>query len=66
VIKHQIEVFLHTDSRAAALVTRLVGDGAPRMAQQGAEQLLMFFSGIARYAHDKPEKAQGLFTESKK
>jgi hypothetical protein len=66
VIKHQVEVFLHTDSWAAALVTRLIGDGAPKMAQEGSEQLLMFFSGIARYAHDKPEKALGLFAEGKK
>ena len=38
-------------------------DSAPKMAQQGSEQLLMFFSGIAKYAHDKPEKARGLLTE---
>src|SRR3954470_7004908 len=62
VIKHQIEVFLHTDSKAAALATKVLGDGAPRMASQGSEQLLMFFSGIAKYAHDKPEKARGLLT----
>ena len=39
------------------------GDSAPTMAQQGSEQLLMFFSGIAKYAHDKPEKAQSLLAE---
>jgi hypothetical protein len=64
VIKHQIEVFLHTDSKAAALATKVLGDGAPRMASQGSEQLLMFFSGIAKYAHDKPEKARGLLTDA--
>ena len=63
-IQHQLEVFLHTDSKAAALVTKVLGDGAPKMAQQGSEQLLMFFSGIAKYAHDKPEKSKGLLTES--
>lgn len=63
-IRHQIEVFLHTDSKTAALVTKVLGDSAPRMAAQGSEQLLMFFSGIAKYAHDKPEKARGLLTES--
>ena len=65
VIRHQLEVFLHTDSRAASLVTRLIGDGAPRMARDGSEQLLMFFSQIARYAHDKPEKAKGLLADGK-
>jgi hypothetical protein len=63
-IKHQIEVFLHTDSKTASLITKMLGDGAPRMAGQGSEQLLMFFSGIAKYAHDKPEKARGLLTDS--
>jgi hypothetical protein len=62
VIKHQIEVFLHTDSRTANLITKMLGDGAPRMAAQGSEQLLMFFSGVAKYAHDKPEKARSLLT----
>ena len=63
VITHRIEIFMHTDSKAAALVTKLLGDSAPKMAQQGSEQLLMFFSGIAKYTHDKPEKAQGLLAE---
>jgi hypothetical protein len=66
VIRQQLEVFLHTDSKAAALVTRLFGDSAPRMAEQGSGQILMFFSGIAKYAHDKPEKAQALLSGGKK
>ena len=59
-IRHQLEVYLHTDSRTAALVTKAFGDSAPKMARQGAEQLLMFFSGIAKYAHDRPEKARSI------
>ena len=66
VIRQQLEVFVHTDSKTAALVTRLVGDSAPRMAEQGSGQLLMFFAGIARYAHDKPEKARGLLSDTKR
>jgi hypothetical protein len=62
VIKQQIEVFLRTDSKTAAMMTKMLGDSAPRMAQQGSEQLLMFFSGIARFAHDKPEKARAMLT----
>jgi len=65
-IKHQVEVYLHTDNKAAALVTKMLGESAPRMAQQGSEQLLMFFSGIAKYAHDKPEKATNLFADTKR
>jgi hypothetical protein len=64
-IQQQIEVFMHTDSKAATLVTKVLGDSAPKMAQQGAEQLLMFFSGIAKYTHDRPEKAKSLFEPSK-
>jgi len=66
VIRQQLEVFLHTDSKAAALVTRLFGDRAPRLAEDGSGQILMFFSGIAKYAHDKPEKAQALLSDGKK
>jgi hypothetical protein len=65
VIRHQVEVFLQTDSRAANLVMRLVGPTVPRMAQDGAEQLLAFFSGIARYVDKHPTKAAGLLAEKK-
>ncbi|WP_020471570.1 hypothetical protein [Zavarzinella formosa] len=64
-IKHQVEVFLTTDNKAASLVAKVLGDSAPKMAQQGAEQVQMFFSGIAKYTHDKPEKAESLFAEKK-
>jgi hypothetical protein len=63
-IKHQVEIFLNTDNRAANMVTRMMGDNAPRMAQQGSEQLLLFFSGIAKYTHDKPDKTKTLFAET--
>ena len=43
----------------------MFGDSVPKMAEQGSEQLLMFF-GIAKYAHDKPEKAKGLLAESER
>lgn len=62
VIKHQVEVFLHTDSKAAALVTRMLGDSAPKMAADGSEQLLAFFAGIAKYAHNKPDKVASLLS----
>ncbi len=65
-IKHQVEIFMLTDSKAAAMVTKAVGDQAPKMAQQGADQLLAFFSGVAKYAHAKPDKADALFAEEKK
>lgn len=63
-IRHQIQIYVRSDSKAVSLVTRMFGDSVPKMAEQGSEQLLMFFSGIAKYAHDKPEKAKALLNES--
>lgn len=65
-IKHQVEIYLKTDNRAANLVTKLLGESTTKMAEQGSEQLLMFFSGIAKYAHDKPEKVREILTEKSK
>ena len=48
-------IYAQTDSRAASAVLRLVGPAAPRLAEQGAEQLLLFFSGPSRYVFDHPE-----------
>lgn len=62
-IKHQVELFLQADNKAATLATKVLGDTAPKITQQGGEQLLAFFAGIARYSHDKPEKAVALFEE---
>ncbi len=64
-IRHQVEVFLQTDSRAANVVTKMLGPAAPKMAEQGAEQLLLFFSGIARYIDRHPTKAEVLLAEKK-
>ena len=64
-IRHQVEVYLQTDSKTAALVLRMLGPTAPRMAEQGAEQLLMFFSGVARYIDRHPSRAQALLAEKK-
>jgi hypothetical protein len=44
---------------------RLIGPAAPRMAQDGAEQMLLFFSGIARYVDRHPSKAKALLAEKK-
>ena len=65
-IRHQIEIFLHSDSRAATWATKMLGEAAPKMAKDGAEQMLMFFSGIARYTHNHPDKAKTLFTDKPK
>jgi hypothetical protein len=55
VLTHETTIYLFTDSKAAALVARLLGPAAPRLADQGASQLLLFFSGLARYFEEHPE-----------
>ena len=60
------QVYLHTDSRAATMITRMLGPTAPKLAEQGAEQLLFFFNGIGRYVTANPEKAEALLAPAKK
>jgi hypothetical protein len=59
-VTHEVDVFLQTDSKAAALVARLLGPAAPRMAEQGASQLLMFFSAMAKHLEEHPEQVPTL------
>lgn len=54
------QAFLQTDSKAANVVMRVLGPTAPKLAEQGAEQLLYFFDGIARYAQKNPDRADAL------
>jgi len=63
--KPSLQLYMQTDSKMAATVMRVVGPAAPKMAEQGAEQLLFFFSGIARYTHRKPEQMETLLAPKK-
>ena len=60
-----VAIYLQTDSRAAGAFLRIAGPAAPRMAEQGAEQLLLFFSGPARYARQNPDQVTELFAPAK-
>ena len=44
----------------------MAGPAAPRMAEEGAEQLLFFFSGMARYLEKHPDQMAALLTPAKK
>lgn len=55
-----VQIFLVSDSRAANLAMRLMGPAAPKVAEQGAEQFLEFFNGIADYVQKNPTKADAL------
>ena len=61
-----VQLYFQTDSRAAAAVMRMAGPAAPRMAEEGAEQLLFFFSGMARYLEKHPDQMAALLSPAKK
>lgn len=61
-----LQVYFQTDSKAANAVLRLLGPAAPRMAEEGAEELLYFFSGLARHLYKHPEKVATVLAPAKK
>lgn len=60
VIRHQADLFLQTDSKTAALVTRLLGPSAPRLAEQGVAQMELFFSALVWYLDRHPDRVDAL------
>jgi len=63
-IQHQADMFIHADSTAVAIVSRLLGPSAPRMAEQCVTQMQMFFAGLAWYLERHPERAEMLLTDN--
>jgi len=59
-MNHQAEAFLQTDSKAAVLVTKMLGSSAPRLAHEGVAQLQLFFAGLSWYLDRHPERADWL------
>jgi hypothetical protein len=62
-VTHEVDIYLQTDSKAAALVTKLIGPAGPRMAEQGAAQFLLFFSAMAHHLDMHPEQIANLMRE---
>ncbi len=60
---HQADLFLQTDSQAAAMVAKLVGLSASRLGEQCVSQMEMFFSALAWYVNRHPERAEALLSE---
>ena len=60
VMHHQCDVFVHTDSKTAAMMTRMLGPTANRVAEQGLGQLQLFFSWLSSYLERHPEQAAAL------
>jgi hypothetical protein len=65
-VRHSLDAYLQTDSKFATLVMRILGPTAPRMAEQAADQLLFYFSGIARHADSHPDQAERLLAKPSK
>jgi hypothetical protein len=65
-VRHQMDLILHTDSRAVSLAARLFGASAPRLAEEYVGQLEMFFGGLAWYLTQHPDKAAALFDDLKR
>jgi hypothetical protein len=63
VMNHQAEVVVHTDSKAASAVTKMMGNSAPKLAEQGLGQLQMFFSALSYYIERHPERMERLFRD---
>lgn len=60
VIRHQAELFVQTDSKTAAALTKLMGPSARVAAEQGMSQLQLFFAGLSWYAHKHPDEAPAM------
>ena len=57
IMAQQAEAFLQTDSKAAALLMKMLGSSAPRMAEEGVAQLQLFFAGLSWYLDRHPDHA---------
>ena len=60
IMHHQADLFVQTDSKTAAMMTRMLGPAAQRMTEQGLGQLQLFFSGLSWYLDRHPEHTEML------
>ena len=61
-----VQAFMHSDSKAANVVLRVLGPTVPNVAEQAAGQLLDFFGGVAAYVQQNPKEADELLGPKKK
>jgi hypothetical protein len=59
---HQADIFVQTDSQTAALIAKLLGSSAPKLAEKCIAQMEMFFSALAWYVDRHPERAVPLLS----
>lgn len=63
--KPVVNVYLQCDSKLANAALRIAGPSAPKMAEEGAGQLLYFFSGVARYLEKHPDQIEAVLAPPK-
>jgi hypothetical protein len=59
-LRHQVQLFLRTDSMAVAMAARVVGMSAPHMAEQYLGQIETFFAAMSWYLNENPRQARAL------
>jgi hypothetical protein len=59
-IEHHADLFVQTDSKTAAALTKMMGQQAPKLAEQGLGQLQLFFSGLSWYLQRHPDQVDVL------
>lgn len=64
VISHQISLYVHADSKAAALAKRLFGTSIPRLGEQYVQQMELFFSSLAGHLQKHPDQIEPLLTDT--
>ena len=62
-LQHQTDMAIHTDSKTALVVTKMLGPSAQRMAEQGLGQFQFFFAGLSEYTHRNPDQARLLMRD---
>ncbi len=63
--KPVVNVYLQCDSKLANAALRIAGPSAPKMAEEGAGQLLYFFSGVARFLEKHPDQVETVLAPPK-
>jgi hypothetical protein len=64
-LKHRSELFVQTDSKTAAALTKMMGPSAQRLAEEGLRQLQLFFSYLSWYLDRHPDRAEALLRAAK-
>ena len=62
-MRHQMDLYIKTDSTAIGLAARLLGASGPRLAEQYVGQVEMFFAAMSWYLDQHPDRAEAMFQE---